>query len=130
VDVPVWMEKEEVLVIHELQLTEHGSAEAVRDEGLLESALARPKNLLAYAEEPNSLTQMASAYSFGLASNHPFIDGNKRTALVVALTFLELNRIEISTSQEDIYMIFWLVAQGKSSEKELTAWLDKHSVKI
>jgi death-on-curing protein len=123
---PIWMEKEEVLVIHDLQLVEHGGAEGIRDEGLLDSALARPKNLLAYGRTV-SLTRMAAAYAFGIASNHPFVDGNKRTALVVSLTFLEINGIEISSTQEDIYMIFWLLAQGKLSERELAAWLDRHS---
>jgi death-on-curing protein len=121
------MEKEEVLVIHDLQLVEHRGAEGIRDEGLLDSALARPKNLLAYGGKTVSLTRMAAAYAFGIASNHPFVDGNKRTALVVSLTFLELNGIEISSTQEDIYMIFWLLAQSKLSERELAVWLDRHS---
>ena len=129
-DAPVWMETEEVLVIHDLQLAEHGGAGGIRDQGLLDSALARPKNLLAYTDKDVPLTQMAAAYAFGIAANHPFIDGNKRTALVVTLTFLEINGIEISAAQEDIYMTFWLLAQGKFDEKKLTAWLDKHSVKV
>ena len=124
------MEKEEVLVIHDLQLAEHGGADGVRDQGLLESALARPKHRLAYAASDASLTQMAAAYAFGIASNHPFVDGNKRTALVTALTFLELNGIEISASQEDTYLTFWRLAQGKLSEKALAAWLNKHSLRI
>ncbi|MHB1936307.1 MAG: type II toxin-antitoxin system death-on-curing family toxin [Acidobacteriaceae bacterium] len=124
---PIWMEKEEVLVVHDLQLAEHGGAEGIRDEGLLESALARPKNLLAYAYDGATLTQMAAAYAFGIATSHPFIDGNKRTALVVSLTFLELNGIEISAPQEDVYLTFWLLAQAKVSEQELAAWLDRQS---
>lgn len=120
---PTWMEREEVLVVHDLQLAEHGGAEGIRDEGLLDSALARPKNLLAYSGKAVSLTQMAAAYAYGIAANHPFVDGNKRTALVVSLTFLDLNGIEISATQEDIYMMFWLLAQAKVSEQELAAWL-------
>lgn len=124
---PIWMEKEEVLVVHDLQLAEHGGAEGVRDEGLLDSALARPKNLLAYAGKAVSLTQLAAAYAYGIAASHPFVDGNKRTALVTAFTFLELNGVEISAIQEDVYMIFWLLAQAKVSEQELTVWLNRHS---
>ncbi|MGO8719516.1 MAG: type II toxin-antitoxin system death-on-curing family toxin [Acidobacteriaceae bacterium] len=124
---PIWMEKEEILVVHDLQLAEHGGAEGIRDEGLLDSALARPKNLRAYAGKAVSLTQMAAAYAYGIAANHPFVDGNKRTALVVSLTFLELNGIEISASQEDIYMMFWLLAQAKVSEQELAVWLNRQS---
>ncbi|MHB1795565.1 MAG: type II toxin-antitoxin system death-on-curing family toxin [Acidobacteriaceae bacterium] len=124
---PIWMEKEEVLVVHDLQLAEHGGAEGIRDEGLLDSALARPKNLLAYAGKVVSLTQLAAAYAYGIAANHPFVDGNKRTALVTAFTFMELNGIEISAIQEDVYMIFWLLAQAKVSEQELAVWLNRHS---
>ncbi len=127
---PVWMEKEEVLAIHDLQLAEHGGAEGIRDEGLLESALARPKNLRTYAAKEASLTRMAAAYAFGLISNNAFIDGNKRTALVVAFTFLELNGLEIAATQEETYMTFWLLARGELSEREIAAWLNNHSSKI
>lgn len=123
---PLWLEKEEVLVIHDLQLAEHGGAEGIRDEGLLESALGRPKNLLAYGRKPVLLTQLAAAYAHGLISNHAFIDGNKRTALVVALTFLELNGKEISATQEATYMVFWRLAQSDIGEKELAVWLEQH----
>jgi death-on-curing protein len=124
------MEKEEVLVLHDLQLAEHGGAEGIRNHNLLESALARPKNLLAYRGKNTSLTRMAAAYASGIAANHPFIDGNKRTALVTAFTFLEINGVEISATQEDTYLTFWLLAQRKLSEKALVAWLDKHSSSI
>jgi death-on-curing protein len=124
---PIWMEKEEVIIIHDLQLAEHGGAEGIRDEGLLDSSLARPKNLLPYAEKAVSLTQMAAAYAYGIAANHPFVDGNKRTALVVSFTFLELNGMEVSAGQEDVYMTFFLLAQGKVGEREFTAWLDRNS---
>jgi death-on-curing protein len=124
------MEKEEVLVIHDLQLAEHGGAEGIRDHGMLESALARPENRMAYGGKKTSLCQLAAAYAFGIAANHPFVDGNKRTALVTAFTFLEINGIEISATQEDTYLTFWLLAQGKLTEKALTAWLSKHSSPI
>lgn len=124
------MEKEEVLVIHDLQLAEHGGAEGIRDHGMLESALARPKNLLAYGGKDTSPIPMAAAYALGIARNHPFVDGNKRTALVTSFAFLEINGIEISAAPEDTYLTFWLLAQGKLSEKALTAWLDKHSSRM
>ena len=79
----VWIDKHETLTIHSQQLTEHGGSTGVRDEGLLESALARAQNLLAYSEEAPSLPRLAAAYGFGIARNHPFVDGNKRTTLVV-----------------------------------------------
>ena len=86
----VWLEKALVLAIHDRQVAEHGGSARVRDEGLLESALARPMNLAAY-EEP-SLFELAAAYAFGIARNHPFVDGNKRTGLVAALAFIKINR--------------------------------------
>lgn len=126
---PIWIEKAEVLVIHDLQLAEHGGSEGLRDLGLLESALARPKNSLAYSSEVPSLAQMAAAYAFGIAANHAFIDGNKRTALVVSLTFLELNDIEINATQEETYITFLQLAEGRLSEEKLAAWFDRHSVR-
>jgi death-on-curing protein len=122
------MEKEEVLVIHDLQLAEHGGPEGIRDEGWLESALARPKNLLASGRRQVSLAKLAAAYAFGVAANHPFVDGNKRTALVVSFTLLELNGIEIAAPQEDVYLTFWNLAQGRLSERAFTEWLEAHSV--
>jgi death on curing protein len=120
----IWIDKHETLTMHAQQLAEHGGGEGVRDNGLLESALARPQNLLAYAEEPPSLARLAAAYAFGIAKNHPFVDGNKRTALVVSLTFLLVNGLAVTAPKEDRYFIFYDLAAGKLSEEELAQWLD------
>ena len=121
----VWIDKHETLTIHSQQLTEHGGSTGVRDEGLLESALARAQNLLAYSEEAPSLPRLAAAYGFGIARNHPFVDGNKRTALVVTLTFLLVNGLAVTAPREDRYFIFYDLAAGKLSEDdEFARWLE------
>ena len=123
---PIWVDKTEVLVIHDRQLAEHGGSAGVRDESLLESALARPRNLLAYSEESVSLYRLAAAYSSGISSNHPFVDGNKRTALVVSYLFLALNGIEIKAVREDAYLTFLGLAEGVVSEDDLARWFAEH----
>ncbi len=123
---PIWVDKTEVLVIHDRQLADHGGSAGVRDESLLESALARPRNLLAYSEESVSLYRLAAAYSSGISSNHPFVDGNKRTALVVSYLFLALNGIEIKAVREDAYLTFLGLAEGVVSEDDLARWFAEH----
>lgn len=123
----LWIEKHEALTIHAQQLAAHGGSEGFRDEGLLESALARPLNLLAYSEEATSLARLAAAYGFGIARNHPFMDGNKRTALVVTFTFLLINGLRIAAPKEDRYFVFYDLAAGKFSEDALAQWLEANS---
>ena len=123
----VWIDKHEALTIHAQQLAAHGGSDGVRDEGLLESALARPLNLLAYSEEPPSLARLAAAYGFGIGRNHPFVDGNKRTALVVTFTFLFVNGVRITAPKEDRYFVFYDLAAGKFSEDGLAQWLEANS---
>lgn len=123
----VWIDKHEALTIHAQQLAAHGGSDGVRDEGLLESALARPLNLLAYSEEPPSLARLAAAYGFGIGRNHPFVDGNKRTALVVTFTFLFVNGVRITAPKEDRYFVFYDLAAGKISEDGLAQWLEANS---
>jgi|SRR6185437_4841295 len=120
----VWIDKHETITIHAQQLSEHGGGDGVRDEGLLESALARAQNLLAYSEDAPSLARLAAAYGFGIARNHPFVDGNKRTALVVTLTFLLINGLAVTAPREGRYFIFYDLAAGKLSEEELAQWLE------
>ena len=124
---PVWIEKRVVLAYHDMQLAEHGGSTGVRDEGLLESALARPQNVAAYADDVPTLYRLAAAYAFGIARNHPFVDGNKRTALVAAIAFLERNGLAFAASQQEAYLTFYDLAAGKLSEEELTAWFEKNS---
>ena len=94
---------------------------------MLESALARPKNLLAYSKTSVSLAQLAAAYAFGIVRNHPFVDGNKRTGLIVAFTFLELNGTEISAPAESTYLAFFHLGAGKLSEDDLARWLEQNA---
>lgn len=120
---PIWLLPEVAQAVHKRQLAEHGGREGIRDAGLLESALIRPQNLYTYSNGKSSLTELAAAYAYGLARNHPFIDGNKRTALVLSLLFLKLNHRSIVTSQEKLYAVFMALAQGQLSESELADWL-------
>lgn len=120
---PVWVRDDVVLAIHRRQLAEHGGATGVRDEGLLASALAKPKNLLAYSEEPPDLAALAASYASGIVRNHPFVDGNKRTAYVVCRTFLLLNGRDLSATSEEKYLTFLKLAEGALSESELAGWI-------
>ncbi len=122
----VWVREDVVLALHLRQLAEHGGGEGVRDEGLLRSALARPQNLLAYGDPPPDLASLAAAYAYGIARNHPFVDGNKRTALVVARLFLLLNGMNLVATQEEKYLTFLKLAAGELLEEELTNWVRAH----
>jgi len=120
------MREDVVLAIHRRQLAEHGGSEGVRDPGLLDSALARPKNLLAYAGGEPDLPRLAASYAWGLSRNHPFVDGNKRTAYVVCRTFLKLNGLDLAADPEAKYLTFLQLAEGLLSEDELAAWIERH----
>lgn len=118
---PRWLPKDLILDIHNRQLAEHGGGVGVRDEGLLESALARPQNLFAYGEsDPAAL---AGAYAFGIAKNHPFVDGNKRTAFVACELFLAANGFELVASDEDCLAMMLSLAASEIDEAEFAAWL-------
>ena len=124
--VPIWVGEAVVLAIHRRQLAEHGGSDGVRDRGLLESALFRPKNQLACGN-PN-LFDLAAAYGYGITQNHPFIDGNKRTAYVVMRTFLKLNGYDIQASLAEKYEIWIRLADNRISEAELANWIKDKSV--
>lgn len=119
---PYWINKDAALAMHARQLAEHGGLPGVRDGSLLESALARPVNLFLYADTKVTMAHLAASYAYGIASNHPFVDGNKRTALVVSQTFLALNGYEFVGSFPQEYDVFIALASGRLSEEELTAW--------
>ena len=123
----VWLLEEMLTAIHHRQIAEHGGSEGVRDEGLLSSALARPQNLFAYGEPTPDLASLAAAYAYGIARNHPFIDGNKRTALVAARTFLLLNAVDLDATQDDKVLTFLALAEGAISEEELADWIRKRT---
>jgi len=119
----VWIGKALALAIHERQLAEHGGGSGVRDEGMLDSALARPQQRHAYGEPPPDLADLAAALAFGLARNHPFVDGNKRTAHVCYRVFIALNDGELMAGEEDKYVAMLQLAEGSLDEAGFAAWL-------
>ena len=122
-----WLRTDAVLAIHRRQIAEHGGGEGIRDLGLLESALARPQNIQAY--EPNvDIARLAASYGFGIAKNHPFVDGNKRTALVATRTFLLINGYQLNASQAEKYLTILALAEGTLPEDELAQWLRERIV--
>jgi len=124
---PHWVSKATALAMHNRQLAEHGGGEGVRDEGLLESALAKAQNVFFYADAAAGMPRLAASYAYGIATNHPFIDGNKRTALVVSQTFLALNGYIFTGSYEDEYAVFIKIASGKWSEDQLAEWFERNT---
>jgi death-on-curing protein len=126
--VPVWVEESVVIAIHRRQLAEHGGIDGIRDKGLLESALFRPKNKLNY-ENP-TIFELAAAYGYGIAKNHPFVDGNKRTSYVVMRTFLKLNGYDIQASEMEKYETWMYLASSQINEVQLADWIETKSVKI
>lgn len=120
---PRWLRETVVVAIHQRQLAEHGGLDGIRDAGLLASALARPRNVFGYSQPKPDLATLAAAYAFGIIKNHPFIDGNKRTAYVLGRTFLKLNGEDIDASDVEKYQTFIGVADGTVSEEQLAAWI-------
>jgi len=121
---PIWLPVELVIAIHERQLREFGGPPGLRDLGLLESALGRAKNLWTY--EAGDLAALAAAYGFGIARNHPFVDGNKRTALVVLELALMLNGYELKASDTECVATMLALAAGQLAETDLADWIGKH----
>jgi death-on-curing protein len=119
---PVWIEEPEVLAIHDRLLALHGGAPGVRDEGLLSSALARPRQLAAYGDDVD-LIDMAAAYSVALVKSHPFVDGNKRTGFVIGILFLELNGYRFSAAEDAAAEAVMALAAGTLDEAGYTAFL-------
>jgi len=124
----IWIVDSVVLAIHEAQLAEHGGMVGIRDEGLLASALARPRNVQAYGEDPDAAA-LAAAYGFDLSRNHPFLDGNKRTAFVVMELFLNLNGWSLNADDADCISTIEALAAGKLSEKAFAKWVRGHLAK-
>lgn len=122
----IWIEKPLAIAIHERQLAEHGGSSGVRDESLLDSALARPQHTYVYGDPAPGLADLAASMAFGLARNHPFVDGNKRTAHVCYRVFLALNGVDLVASDEDKYVIMIALAEGSLPEAEFATWLRDH----
>jgi death on curing protein len=116
-----WVDKHALLLLHAESLAEHGGSAGLRDEGLLDSALARPINLVAY-DDPDAVA-LAASYAFGLAKNHPFVDGNKRAAFLAAGLFLALNGQRLIASQVDATRAVLALAAGELNEEDFALWL-------
>jgi death-on-curing protein len=119
----IWINRTLALAIHERQLAEHGGGSGVRDEGMLDSALARPQQRHAYGDPPPDLAELAASLAYGLARNHPFVDGNKRTAHVCYRVFLLLNGCELVADDEDKYIAMLRLAEGSLEEAAFADWL-------
>ncbi|MGN6505875.1 MAG: type II toxin-antitoxin system death-on-curing family toxin [Tepidisphaeraceae bacterium] len=126
-DDPIWISETLALTIHARQLSEHGGQEGVRDQGLLQSALGKPRNLFGYTEPTPTIPALAAAYAFGIARNHPFLDGNKRTAAVVCELFIELNGWQLTANDADWTIVMLQLAAGELSEQAFTDWLSAHT---
>ena len=121
----VWLDKRLILAVHDEQLAEHGGLSGVRDDGLLESALARPAHLAAYGAP--DIAELAASYGYGIARNHSFIDGNKRTAFVATLLFLAFNRYGFYATDIDKVLMMLKVASGEITEAEFATWIRNNS---
>jgi death-on-curing protein len=119
----VWVEKRLVIAIHDRGVAEHGGSAGIRDKTMLESALARPQQLYAYGDPPPDMADLAAALAFGLARNHPFVDGNKRTAAVACETFIELNDGRLNAEDSELFQVYVALARGELTQEEFAAWL-------
>jgi death-on-curing protein len=118
---PFLLARQKVIAMHDEQLTIHGGASGLRDEGMLESALNRPKNRWSY--EQAELAELAAAYAFDIARNHPFVDGNKRTSLLALYTLLGVNGVDFIAPEADAAAVILSLAAGEVSEEGLTRWI-------
>ena len=125
----IWVLDEVVLAVHDEQLATHGGLAGIRDRGAVKSALARPRNLAAY-EACDDIARLAAAYAYGIARNHGFADGNKRTALVTADLFLMLNGYEFVSSPVENVLTILSLAEGSLSEEELTSWIRQNIISL
>jgi death-on-curing protein len=121
---PEWLLREFIIAAHERLIAEFGGSSGLRDDGLVESALARPLHLQHYGNP--TLAELAASYAFGLARNHPFIDGNKRIAFIAAAVFLERNGLCFTAPEAEATIAMMRVAEGSMSERQLASWLGEH----
>jgi death-on-curing protein len=124
----VWVDKQLLLLLHDESLAEHGGATGLRDEGLLDSALARPMNLIAYGEP--DLAELAASYGVGLAKNHAFVDGNKRAAFLAVGLFLRLNGHRLNATPAAATVAMMDVAAGTLNEADFADWIRRHSAPV
>ena len=121
---PIWLLRSLIDAVHDAQIAEHGGVDGLRDQGALDSALARPVNLNAYGE--SDVFRLAAAYAFGIVRNHPFVDGNKRTAFLAAYVFLHVNGHEIVADEVSAVTTVLALAAGEIGEEEFTKWLQRN----
>jgi death-on-curing protein len=124
-----WVGKKVVLAVHDELLGEHGGPAGIRDEGMLDSALARPRNMVAY-DGTSDIATLAAAYAFALTKNHAFADGNKRIAFTTAVVFLRLNGHTLTAARDDCVLTMLSVAGGTLSEAELIAWFRENTAPL
>jgi death-on-curing protein len=125
---PIWIDERDVLILHDRLLALDGGSTGVRSEALLQSALARPKQLRAYGDSPD-IIDMAASYTVGIVRNHPFVDGNKRTGFVVGVLFLEMNGYRFTATEEDATQVILVLAAGTLDEAAFTEWLRRNAHK-
>ena len=123
---PVWINEGLVIAVHARQIAEHGGNAGIRDKSLLQSALARPQQLYAYGGPPPDMAALAASLAYGVAKNHPFIDGNKRTSAVLCELFIVVNGMSLTTSDQEMLSIFLALAEGSLNEDELAGWIRLH----
>ncbi len=126
---PFWLNERIVYAMHDNQIKQHGGSFGIRDENLLSASLARPQQLFAYGESP-TIFDLAAAYGYGLAKNHPFIDGNKRTAFVTMATFLELNGYSLEVAELEVVLKMEKLAVDEEDQESIALWLQKQSISI
>ena len=125
---PIWVDSRALELLHSESIAEHGGADGLRDRGLFETALARPRNLIAY-QGVEEVSRLAASYAFGLAKNHAFVDGNKRVAFIAAGLFLRMNGWRLKADQAEATLVILSVASGALGEDDLADWIGKHSQK-
>lgn len=124
---PKWLTLHEISIFHSKQIQEHGGLQGIRDNNLLESALARPQQLFSYSEA--NIWELAASYAYGIIKNHPFLDGNKRTGIIAAAVFLMINGYNLTAPEEALYSITIGLAEGKQTENQFAKWLQENSSK-
>lgn len=124
---PEWLLKQVVQSFHDQQLREHGGGHGIRDEAMLDSALNKPQQMWNYKDPPPSIPELAAAYAFAIAKNHPYVDGNKRTAAIACEVFLLLNGYEFTVDETMKYPHYLALASGEHSQQSFTDWLEQHT---
>jgi death-on-curing protein len=123
-----WLTIADVLAIHDEQIAEHGGSDGVRDMNVIESAIARPRQLINFGDPTPDMAALAATLAFGLAKNHGFVDGNKRTSAVATETFLALNGLKVTAGDEEIVQVWTDIGAGQLVENELADWLRAHTL--